>query len=62
MHLSYMYIIRTHLQHKITYYKFYEQIVRSEQRTHRRVDVSVGLATSGKETWNLGMLGQYANI
>jgi len=53
MHLSHMYIIRTHLQHELTYYKFYVQIVRSEQRTHRRFDVFVGLATSGKKTWTL---------
>jgi len=57
-----MYIISTRLQHELTYYKFYVQIVRSEQRTDRRIDVSVGLATSGKESWTLWILGQYANI
>jgi len=53
MDLSHMYIISTRLQHELTYYKFYVQIVRSEQRTDRRVDVSVGVATYGKETWIL---------
>jgi len=57
-----MYIISTRLQHELTYYKFYVQIVRSEQRTDRRVDVSVGVATSVKETWTLWILDQYANI